>query len=114
MYYVAMCYSIKDKMKSFVYWVALKKAGWCVVAQGDVEGKIISQKASIVGSSVLVVRCVAVGLGGDNIIFQNSSIVLSFVSVFMVVMVRVAAAAIVGVLSSCSRSCCPCLSNGPN
>ena len=74
-------------MDSFVDLVAFKKAGWCVTAQGDVEGKIMSQKSSIV--RLLTAKVFVFVLGS-----------LSGVSVF--------------VFRSSSRSGWPCLSNGPN
>ena len=74
--------------------VAFKKAGWCVAAQGDVEGKIMSQKSSIV------------------------RLLVSFVSVFMVgLLAAVHVLSIfvtVGVVTLSSHSGCPCLLNGPN
>ena len=78
-------------MDSFVDLVAFKKAGWCVTAQGDVEGKIMSQKSSIV--RLLTSKVFVFVLGS-----------LSGVSVFVSV----------GVFRSSSHSGWPCLSNGPN
>ena len=69
--------------------VAFKKAGWCVAAQ-DVEGKIMSQKSSIV------------------------RLLVSFVSVFVVGLLAAVHVLFVGVVTLSSRSGCPCLSNGPN
>ena len=86
----------------------------------------MSQKSSIVRFSVFVVGFLGLGGGGGGgakIMFQKSSIVtslVSFVSVLVVVLLHVAAVFVdvltsgVGVLTSSSRSGCPCLSNGPN
>ena len=74
--------------------VAFKKAGWCVAAQGDVEGKIMSQKSSIVRLLVSFVSVFVVGL--------LAAVHVVFVSVT------------VGVFTLSSCSGCPCLSNGPN
>ena len=85
----------------------------------------MSQKSSIVRFSVFVVGFLGLGGGGGGakIMSQKSSIVtslVSFVSVLVVVLLHVAAVFVdvltsgVGVLTSSSRSGCPCLSNGPN
>ena len=72
--------------------VPLKKAFRCVAAQGDVEGKIMSQKSSIVRLLVSFVSVFVVGL--------LAAVVFVFVTVCVLT------------LSSCSD--CPCLSNGPD